>query len=41
MTAQQKYHQATEREFGDFCDKYFSNDSEIEKGCLDKHIPIE
>lgn len=41
MTATEKYIQATEKEFNEFCDKYFTSDTEIEKYCKDKHIPIE
>lgn len=41
MTANEKYIQATERELNEFCDSYFSNDTEIEKYCKEKHIPME
>lgn len=41
LTADEKYLKSTEKELDEFCDKYFKNDSEIEKYCKDKHIPIE
>ncbi len=41
MTANEKYIISTEKEFDEFCDDYFSNDSEIEKYCKEKNIPIE
>lgn len=41
MTAEEKYYTSTEKEFDEFCDDYFKNDSEIEKYCLEKHIPLE
>jgi hypothetical protein len=41
MTATEKYIQATEKELNEFCDKYFTSDTEIEQYCKDKHIPIE
>lgn len=41
MTATEKYIQATEKELNEFCDKYFTSDTEIEKYCKDKNIPIE
>ena len=33
MTAEEKYHKSTEKELDEFCDNYFSNDTEIEKYC--------
>jgi uncharacterized protein len=40
MTASEKYIQATENELNEFCDSYFSSDTEIEKYCKEKHIPM-
>jgi len=41
MTAEEKYHKSTEKELNEFCDNYFENDTEIEKYCKEKNIPIE
>jgi len=41
MTASDKYIKATEKELDEFCDRYFSNDTEVEMHCKEKHIPIE
>jgi len=41
MTASEKYLQATERELTEFCDKFFMNDTEVEKYCKEKHIPMD
>jgi hypothetical protein len=41
MTAEERYFNSTEREFDEFCDKYFSNDTEVQKYCKEKHIPFE
>jgi hypothetical protein len=41
MTATDKYMKATEKEMDEFCDRYFLNDSDVEKYCNEKHIPIE
>ena len=41
LSASDKYFKATLKEFDEFCDNYFETDSEIEKYCNDKHIPIE
>jgi len=41
MTAQERYYKSTEKELEEFCDKYFESDTEIEKYCNDKNIPIE
>ena len=41
MTATDRYYKSTEKELNEFCDDYFKNDSEIEKYCSDKKIPIE
>lgn len=40
MTADEKYTKSTEKELDEFCDSYFSNDTEVEKYCEDKNIPI-
>jgi len=40
MTANEKYVSGAEKELNEFCDKYFSNDTEIENYCKEKHIPI-
>jgi hypothetical protein len=42
MTAEEKFVKATEKEFDEFCDKYFLlNDSEVEQYCKEKKIPIK
>ncbi len=41
MTAEEKYIAGTEKEFDAFCDTYFENDTEVEKYCREKHIPME
>lgn len=41
MTAEDRFFKSTERELDEFCDDYFGNDSEVEKYCLDNHIPSE
>ena len=41
LTASERYIKSTERELVDFCDKYLINDTEIEKYCLEKNIPLE
>jgi hypothetical protein len=41
ITANEKYAAGAEKELDEFCDNYFTNDSEIEKYCKDKNIPIE
>jgi len=41
LTAEDRYHNAIEKELNEFCDDYFENDSEIEKYCKDKFIPID
>lgn len=40
MTASEKYTSGAEKELGEFCDDYFSNDNEIESYCIEKHIPL-
>jgi hypothetical protein len=41
MTAQERYYKSTEKELNEFCDAYFSNDTEIENYCKDKKIPTD
>jgi uncharacterized protein len=41
MTASEKYASGAEKELDEFCDDYFANDTEVEKYCKDKHIPID
>jgi uncharacterized protein len=41
MTAEERYLNATEREFSEFCDKYFLNESEVDNYLKQRHIPIE
>nr|WP_320119535.1 HTH domain-containing protein [uncultured Marinifilum sp.] len=41
LVADDRYIDATRMEFDKFCDEYFKSDSEIEKYCKDKNIPIE
>ena len=41
LTAESRYYNAIEKELNDFCDEYFDNDSEIEKYCKNKYIPID
>lgn len=41
LTASDRYIKPTKQELESFCDSYFSQDSEIEKYCLSKNIPIE
>ena len=43
MTAAEGYYKSTEKELDELCDDYFAkdNDTEIEKYCRDKYIPIE
>lgn len=41
MTAEERYSKATEKELDEFCDTYFMSDTEIEKYCKEKNIPIE
>ncbi|MBC8484550.1 MAG: hypothetical protein H8D45_00720 [Bacteroidetes bacterium] len=41
MTAQERYYKSTEKELDEFCDSYFESDTEIEKYCKEKNIPIE
>lgn len=41
MTARERYYKSTEKELNEFCDNYFESDTEIEKYCKDKNIPLE
>ncbi|MGV0946510.1 hypothetical protein ACTS91_02435 [Empedobacter falsenii] len=41
LTASEKYVSGVEKELDEFCDKYFLNDTEIEKYCKEKNIPSE
>ena len=41
LTASERYIKSTKRELVDFCDKFLTNDTEIEKYCQEKNIPIE
>ena len=41
LSATEKYIKGTRKEFAEFCDDYFIQDSEIEKYCQEKHIPYE
>ena len=41
LTASNRYIKPTKKELETFCDSYFTQDSEIEKYCLNKHIPTE
>jgi len=40
MTADEKYISGAEKELVHFCDNYFSDDTEIESYCSEKHIPM-
>lgn len=39
MTASEKYVSGAEKELDEFCDGYFSNDTEVENYCKEKYIP--
>lgn len=39
LTASEKYINATEKELEDFCDNYFTNDTEVEQYCKERNIP--
>lgn len=41
MIAEERFLKSTEKELDEFCDKYFANDTEVEKYCKDKRIPME
>ena len=40
MTASEKYVSGAEKELEEFCDDYFFNDSDVEKYCKEKFIPL-
>ncbi len=41
LSAPDEYIKGAQKEFENFCDSYFKTDSEIEKYCEDKYIPID
>ena len=41
MTAEERYYKSTEKELDEFCDDCFASDSEVQKYCIEKNIPIE
>lgn len=41
LTANEKYIKSTKKELEEFCDSYFSNDSEVAEYCKEKNIPVE
>ena len=41
LSAPDEYLKGTQKEFENFCDSYFKTDSEIEKYCEEKYIPID
>jgi hypothetical protein len=41
MTAEERYYKAMEKELDEFCDDYFANDTEVQKYCKDKNIPLD
>lgn len=41
MTASERYISGVEKEFENFCDGYFENDTEVEAYCREKNIPID
>ena len=41
LSVDDRFYNSVEKEFSEFCDKYFENDSDIEKYCKEKNIPIE
>jgi len=41
ITAQDRYYNSIEKEFDDFCDNHFMNDTEIEKYCNENNIPFD
>lgn len=40
INADSRYVKSTEKELEESCDKYLKNDSEVEKYCKEKHIPM-
>ena len=41
LSVEDRYYHSVEKEFHQFCDRYFEQDSDIEKYCKEKHIPFE
>ncbi|MFA6245335.1 MAG: hypothetical protein WC615_00250 [Mucilaginibacter sp.] len=41
MTAEDRYYKSTEKELQEFCDGYFSNDTEFEIYCKERYIPMQ
>jgi hypothetical protein len=41
LNADERYYKTTEEELKDICDKYFENDDEIRKYCIENNIPVE
>jgi len=41
MTADEKYLPGAEKELDEYCDDYFLNDTEVQKYCMEKHIPTD
>ncbi len=41
LSVEDRYYNSVEKEFDDFCDEYFQNDSEVEIYCKEKKIPID
>ncbi|WOE69516.1 hypothetical protein RZR97_10435 [Hydrogenimonas thermophila] len=41
LSVEDRFYNSVEKEFNQFCDKYFENDSDIEKYCKERHIPME
>jgi hypothetical protein len=39
MTANEKYISGAEKELDEFCDRYFTNDTEVENYCIERYIP--
>jgi hypothetical protein len=39
ITSEERYYKSTEKELDDFCDPYFSSDSQADQYCKEKHIP--
>lgn len=40
VTANDKYVSGVKKEFDEFCDDYFTTDTEVEHYCIEKHIPL-
>lgn len=41
LSVEDRFYNSVEKEFNQFCDNYFENDSDIERYCEEKHIPME